>query len=71
MNGKLVSMLVVEMRRALHRRLVRWMIALALTLSALAAGRHLPVQPRPRRPGSFDRSPGAHGVLVGHRRRRR
>jgi hypothetical protein len=34
-NSKLVSMLVVEMRRALHRRLVRWMITLALTLCAL------------------------------------
>lgn len=36
MNSKLVSMLVVEMRRALHRRLVRWMITLALALCALS-----------------------------------
>lgn len=35
MNGKFVRMLVVEMQRALHRRLVRWMIALALALCAL------------------------------------
>ena len=32
MNTKLVHLLGVEMRRALHRRLVRWMIAVALLL---------------------------------------
>ncbi len=36
MKSKLVPMLVVEMRRALHRRLVRWMITLALALCALS-----------------------------------
>jgi hypothetical protein len=32
MTGRLPKMVGVEMRRALHRRLVRWMIALALAL---------------------------------------
>ena len=35
MNGRFVHLLGVEMRRALHRRLVRWMIALAVALCAL------------------------------------
>ena len=36
MNTKLVHLLGVEMRRALHRRLVRWMIALALLMCAFS-----------------------------------
>src|SRR5918994_2568193 len=36
MRGSLISLTFVEMRRALHRRLVRWMIVLAVSLSALA-----------------------------------
>jgi hypothetical protein len=36
MNTKLGHLLGVEMRRALHRRLVRWMINLALLLCALS-----------------------------------
>ena len=36
MRGSLVYLTFVEMRRALHRRLVRWMIVLAVSLSALA-----------------------------------
>ena len=35
MTGRFPRMVGVEMRRALHRRLVRWMIALALALSAV------------------------------------
>ena len=36
MRPSLVHLTVVEMRRAMHRRLVRWMIALAVALSVLA-----------------------------------
>ena len=36
MRPSIVHLTFVEMRRALHRRLVRWMIALAVALSALA-----------------------------------
>ena len=36
MRASLVHLTFVEMRRALHRRLVRWMIVLAVSLSALA-----------------------------------
>jgi ABC-type transport system involved in multi-copper enzyme maturation permease subunit len=36
MTSSIVHLTVVEMRRALHRRLVRWMIVLAASLSALA-----------------------------------
>ncbi|MDQ3468851.1 MAG: hypothetical protein M3487_03620 [Actinomycetota bacterium] len=36
MKSGFVHLTVVEMRRALHRRLVRWMIALAVALCALA-----------------------------------
>src|SRR4029079_7976181 len=38
MRASLVHLTFVEMRRALHRRLVRWMIVLAVSLSALAGG---------------------------------
>src|SRR5262245_20979575 len=36
MRTSIVHLTAVEMRRALHRRLVRWMILLAVALSALA-----------------------------------
>jgi len=36
MSTRAAHLTVVEMRRALHRRLVRWMVALALALSAAA-----------------------------------
>lgn len=36
MRTSLVRLTLLEMRRALHRRLVRWMILLAVSLSALA-----------------------------------
>jgi hypothetical protein len=36
MRPSLVHLTFVEMRRALHRRLVRWMIVLAMSLSVLA-----------------------------------
>ena len=36
MRPSIVHLTIVEMRRALHRRLVRWMILLAVALSALA-----------------------------------
>ena len=37
MRASLVHLTFVEMRRAMHRRLVRWMIVLAVSLSAPAA----------------------------------
>ena len=67
---KLVRLTVVEMRRALHRRLVRWMIVLAVALSAAHGRDRLPHQPRPVRAGAVAGAPGTHVELVDQQRRR-
>ena len=69
MTSSIVHLTFVEMRRALHRRLVRWMIVLAASLSALAGVIVYPDQPRPGGAGPRAHAPGAHGVVVGRWRR--
>ena len=71
MNTKLGHLVGVEMRRALHRRLVRWMIALALLLCAFSGVVIYLSSGRPRRTGTHDGSSRAHGDVVEHQRRER
>ena len=66
MNGPLADA-GVEMRRALHRRLVRWMLALALALCALTGVIAYLSSGDPGGAGPLDRPSGAHGRLVDRR----
>ena len=70
MRPSIVHLTFVEMRRALHRRLVRWMVLLAVALSALTG---VIIYVTSRDPVALAREaqpPGPHGVMVGPSKRR-
>ena len=68
MRQNIIHLTIVEMRRALHRRLVRAMVLLAVALADARRRHRLRHQPRPSGIGPRADAPCPHGVVVGRRR---